>query len=346
MAQFYEPGENASYSQLAAGGGGGVAQQLAAGSPVPPSGIEATKRLVRDDWMAKSDPSYWMKQWEERSKRPEEAGTIESLLRYHGTPEAWAKSQADSAARMYKTDLERDASRGTRKRNFLIALAGMGALSAATSAGAFAGAAAPAAGATAAPAATGATTGTALTGAGKGAIAAGAAGQSAGSGAALTAAGKGAALGAGQLATGGGLTMATVPTIATPAATGGLAAYTPAAVAGGAGSAGTATITAGSGASTLGAIGKYGKWANSALQAANSYSSAKEQEAAAKAARKGTTTTRTPYYNEAISQLARYILQEAQRVYASRQAAYGSQAGDFSPFAALLAQIPSSYRGV
>src|SRR5690606_3817221 len=49
---------------------------------------------------------------------------------------------------------------------------------------------------------------------------------------------------------------------------------------------------------------------------------------------------------DAIAILAKYILRDAQRVYASRQGAYGSRARDFSPFAELLVRIPQSYKGV
>jgi len=137
--------------------------------------------------------------------------------------------------------------------------------------------------------------------------------------------------------------MATVPTISTGAAAGGgLAAYTPTAVAAGGAAAPAATISAGSGAG----LGTYGKWANTALQGYNSYASAKEQEKLAKEAAKGTTTTRTPYYNDAISKLIQYILAEQARTYASRMRSYGATPGNYSPFAALLAQIPSSYNGV
>lgn len=73
---------------------------------------------------------------------------------------------------------------------------------------------------------------------------------------------------------------------------------------------------------------------------------AEEGKKAAKEAAKGTTTTRTPYYGDAISQIAPYLLQEAQRVYEGRQGAYGSKPGDFSPFAAALQSIPQGYTGV
>lgn len=92
----------------------------------------------------------------------------------------------------------------------------------------------------------------------------------------------------------------------------------------------------------------WGSIISAAIGAYASYDAAKEQEKAAKEARKGSTgtTTRTPYMNEAISAISPYILSEAQKVYESRQGTYGHQPGDFSPFAGLLAQVPQGYSGV
>lgn len=341
----YADERDAILSGSGSGGGGGGAQYGTA--PAGGSGIDAMKRARRDDWIEKSDPEYWKKVWEQRAADPAEAGTIESMLRYNGSPEQWAQNQAETNKRAYANDLDRDADRKRNKRNFLIAAAGIGALSAATAAGAFGGAAAGAGGtaATGTGGATAAGVGKGIglagqaagAGATKGAIAAGAAGQAAGS------AGAAGGIGAAGAASGGGLTMATVPTISTGAAAGGgLAAYTPTAVAAGGAAAPAATISAGSGAG----LGTYGKWANTALQGYQSYASAKEQEKLAKEAAKGTTTTRTPYMNDALSQLVRYIMAEQARTYANRMRAYGVKAGDYSPFAALLAQIPQSYTGV
>lgn len=328
----YADERDAILSSSGSGGGGGGAQYGTA--PAGGSGIDAMKRARRDDWMEKSDPEYWKKVWEQRAADPAEAGTIESMLRYNGSPERWAQNQAETNKRAYANDLDRDADRGRNKRNFLIALAGMGALSAATSAGAFGGAAG----------AGGASTGTAAAGAGKGVGFAGqAAGGAATKGAAVGGLGQAAGAGGAAAGTGGGLTMATVPTISTGATAAGGAAI-PAISGGTAAGAGTTTIAAGSG--TGAGLGTYGKWANTALQGYHSYASAKEQEKLAKEAAKGTTTTRTPYYNDAISKLIQYILAEQARTYANRMRTYGAQPGNYSPFAALLAQIPSSYNGV
>lgn len=114
-----------------------------------------------------------------------------------------------------------------------------------------------------------------------------------------------------------------------------------------------AGLTAGTSAAATGwkalaskVLGKGGmKGATAALQAANSYSSAKEQEKVAKEAGKPKDTKRSPYYNEAISNLVRYLLDEQARVYQRRMQGYGAQPGDYTPFAQLLQQIPSSYRG-
>lgn len=338
----YGDAPDAILSSSSSGQGGGGSQY---GTAPTANSIEEAKRLRRDDWIQKSDPNYWMQEWQRRASDPAEAGTVQSMLKYGGgSPEAWAKTQAETAKRMYANDLDRDADRGRNKRNFLIALAGMGALSAATSAGAFGGAAAGGAGAgTAGAGATGTAAGGGLSAAtvptlsvapaGGGLAAYTPAAVAGGAGGAAT-------IGGGAAAAGGGLTMATVPTISTGAAgAGGLAAYTPTAVAGGS----TATV-GGAGAG----LGAYGKYANAALQAANSYQSAKEQEKLAKEAAKGKTgtTKRTPYYNEAISVLARYLLEEAARVYGSRQGVYGFTPGNYSPFAALLAQIPRNHPGV
>lgn len=115
-----------------------------------------------------------------------------------------------------------------------------------------------------------------------------------------------------------------------------------------AGAAGASAAGGAAGAGALGGLAGYGKWANAAVQAYGAYDAAKEQKKLAKEAgkEKTGTTTRTPYYNEAIAQLARYILAEQQRVYESRQRIAGIKPGDYSPFAALLAQIPQNYRGV
>lgn len=118
----------------------------------------------------------------------------------------------------------------------------------------------------------------------------------------------------------------------------------------GAGAAGAAGATAASGAGLAAGAGGIGmstylKGANAALQAANSYSSAKEQAKVAKEAGKPKDTKRSPYYNEAISNLVRYLLDEQARVYQRRMQGYGAQPGDYTPFAQLLQQIPSSYRG-
>lgn len=85
---------------------------------------------------------------------------------------------------------------------------------------------------------------------------------------------------------------------------------------------------------------------SAAIGAYSAYDASREQKKAAKEAAKGTTTTRTPYYGDAISQIAPYLLQEAQRVYEGRQGAYGFKPGDFSPFAAALQSIPQGYTGV
>lgn len=182
-----------------------------------------------------------------------------------------------------------------------------------------------------------------------GGAAAGGAGAAAGGGGGGAA---GAAGAAGAGAAGVGATGATAGGIGAGAASGmasGVSAGLGGAGGAAAGAAGAgAAGTAAGGASALGGLAGYGKWANTAVQAYGAYDAAKEQKKLAKEAgkEKTGTTTRTPYYNEAIAQLARYILAEQQRVYESRQRIAGIKPGDYSPFAALLAQIPQNYRGV
>lgn len=81
-------------------------------------------------------------------------------------------------------------------------------------------------------------------------------------------------------------------------------------------------------------------------------SSAAKKKAKADAAGKNEISYRTPYMNDYISQIAPYILSEAGKMYQSRLGKYanigggGYKPGDFSPIAARLAGIPSSYSGV
>lgn len=83
-----------------------------------------------------------------------------------------------------------------------------------------------------------------------------------------------------------------------------------------------------------------------------SYQAAKKNNQAARRAAdaanqpRTSTVMRTPYMNEYISQIAPYILQEAQSVYSNRSKGYGRQVGDFSQILGRLGQIPTNYSGV
>lgn len=90
----------------------------------------------------------------------------------------------------------------------------------------------------------------------------------------------------------------------------------------------------------------WGALLSAAIGAYASYDAAKEQKKVAKEAAKGTTTTRTPYMNDALQSIIPYLMKEQQGTYERRMQQYGSKAGDFSPFAALLAGVPQGYTGV
>lgn len=177
-----------------------------------------------------------------------------------------------------------------------------------------------------------------------GAAALGGAALGAAGGAAGAAAAPGATVAAPTAATGAGLGATTGAGLGTTAATGlGATAATGATAGTGAAATGwkalAAKVLGGGGA------GGYMKAGNAALQAYGAYDAAKENKKVAKEAGKPKETKRSPYYNEAISQLMQYILAEQARVYQRRMQGYGAQPGDYSPFAQLLQQIPSSYRG-
>lgn len=201
-----------------------------------------------------------------------------------------------------------------------------------------------------------------------GAAALGGAALGAAGGAAGAAATPGAAAVAPTAATGAGLGGAAATGATTGIGAGisagmaqGAAAGMGAAGAGAAGAAGASAATgaglaAGTGATTTGlkalaskvfggGSSGYMKAGNAALQAYGAYDAAKENEKLAKEAGKSKDTKRSPYYNEAISQLMQYILAEQARVYQRRMQGYGARPGDYTPFAQLLQQIPSSYRG-
>lgn len=90
----------------------------------------------------------------------------------------------------------------------------------------------------------------------------------------------------------------------------------------------------------------WGAILSAAIGAYASYDAANEQKKLAKEARKGTTTTRTPYMNDAIQSIVPYLMKEQQGTYERRMGQYGAKAGDFSPFASLLAGVPQGYTGV
>lgn len=90
----------------------------------------------------------------------------------------------------------------------------------------------------------------------------------------------------------------------------------------------------------------WGAILSAAIGAYSSYDAAKEQKKVAKEAAKGTTTTRTPYMNDAIQSIIPYLMKEQQGTYERRMGQYGAKAGDFSPFASLLAGVPQGYTGV
>lgn len=94
-----------------------------------------------------------------------------------------------------------------------------------------------------------------------------------------------------------------------------------------------------------GGSGGFMKAGNAALQAYSAYDAAKENKKLAKEAGKPKDTKRSPYYNEALASLIPYLLAEQARVYQRRMQGYGARPGDYTPFAQLLQQIPSSYRG-
>lgn len=90
----------------------------------------------------------------------------------------------------------------------------------------------------------------------------------------------------------------------------------------------------------------WGALLSAAIGAYASYDAASEQKKAAKEAAKGTTTTRTPYMNDALQSIIPYLMKEQQGTYERRMGQYGAKAGDFSPFASLLAGVPQGYTGV
>lgn len=92
----------------------------------------------------------------------------------------------------------------------------------------------------------------------------------------------------------------------------------------------------------------WGAILSAAVQAYSAYDAARENEKVAKerAKERSGTTTRTPYYNDAIQSIVPYLLGEQQKVYESRQGIAGIKPGDFSPFASVLGKIPQGYTGV
>lgn len=176
-----------------------------------------------------------------------------------------------------------------------------------------------------------------------GTAAGGAAGAGLGAGAATGAAGGiGAGISAG-MAQGAAAGMGAAGAGAAGAA--GASAATGAGLAAGTGAAATGWKALASKVLGGGGSSGYMKAGNTALQAYGAYDAAKEQAKVAKEAGKPKDTKRSPYYNEAISNLVRYLLDEQARVYQRRMQGYGAQPGDYTPFAQLLQQIPSSYRG-
>lgn len=78
------------------------------------------------------------------------------------------------------------------------------------------------------------------------------------------------------------------------------------------------------------------------------YRAGKESERVAEEASKPRTATtmRTPYGNEYISPLVKYVLENQQNIFSNRMREYGAQPADFSQYATLLAGVPSGYSGV
>lgn len=90
-------------------------------------------------------------------------------------------------------------------------------------------------------------------------------------------------------------------------------------------------------------------WASAAAAVYGAYEKNKKQNDMAKAAAapKTSVTTKTPYFNSAISQLIPYILNEQQNIYESRSKAYGRTAGSNPDFSAMLDALKNSgYQGV
>lgn len=223
-----------------------------------------------------------------------------------------------------------------------MAIMGAAAATAGAATGAFAGAGAAGAGA----AGTGA--------AGAGAAGAGAAGAgAAGSGGFIGGSISGGLAGTGTIASGTGLGLSSAAGLGGAFGTGGAGLYGGlAAGAGGLATTGGGAASGGMGAASGGssAAGGFG-WKDAAKIGLDAYGGYKQAEEAKKAAAdaakgKSATTMRTPYYNEAISLLIPYILQNLQNVFQSRMQTYGGSAANFDIYRQLLGGIPSTYSGV
>jgi hypothetical protein len=89
-------------------------------------------------------------------------------------------------------------------------------------------------------------------------------------------------------------------------------------------------------------------YAKLGMDAYSGYSSASEQRKVAKDAAKGKqgTTYQTPYANELLAPLIRYILQQQQATFESRMRTYGGQATNFDVYRMILNGISPQYSGV
>lgn len=87
----------------------------------------------------------------------------------------------------------------------------------------------------------------------------------------------------------------------------------------------------------------WGTWVNAAVQAYGAYSAAQEAKKAEKAQKESYST---PYGNEYIAPMIRYILDQEAKVYNQRQGIYGGPQMGANVMASILAGVPAGYSGV